>query len=165
MYYAYIYIYVCVYVYIHIYTLSIELYVYIYIYIYLPTNFFPWPLPVGARRRSTEPRQGQLGCSVGGHARGRGRRWTEYATDDKHVTHSYTECPFTCTCTHRHTCMTVSELRSMHVRCAATCGCTEHLCSEINFAMCFLLDIPLRGYPFQMKFSETWRILKQHHKS
>ena len=32
--------------------------------------------------------------------------------------------------------------------------------SAHNFAICFLLEIPLRGFPFQIRFSETYRIPK-----
>ena len=36
----------------------------------------------------------------------------------------------------------------------------KQLVSESNFAICFLLEIPLGGFPFQMKFSEQYRIPK-----
>ena len=32
--------------------------------------------------------------------------------------------------------------------------------SENNFAICFLLEIPLRGFPFQVKFYEQCRVPK-----
>ena len=34
--------------------------------------------------------------------------------------------------------------------------------SDNNFAICFLLEIPLRGFPFQMKFVETYIILNNN---
>ena len=34
--------------------------------------------------------------------------------------------------------------------------------SENNFAICFLLEIPVRGFPFQVKLSDKYRIPKNN---
>ena len=39
----------------------------------------------------------------------------------------------------------------------------ERPSSENNCSICFLLEIPLRGFPFQIQFSEKYRITKQQH--